>query len=154
MASLGVVGLTRLVIFTADNQQVVFAIRDIAPIVARHGLQTNIVVEFLSIPRKRISHSTAWQACLADHVRHVGCLFRVDCHQIIDGCIRRDDNRFGRDYVLADLHFARCAAFDAVGMAIREDLPPLFTDRFGYGCEILEWVDVRDLEAYCRTRIE
>ena len=43
--------------------------------------------------------------------------------------------------MVADLYVAHFAAFDVVGVTIREDLLPLFTDRFGYRCKILQWVN-------------
>ena len=96
-----VIGLTRLMIFPADDQHIV-----VTAILRRQGVNPHIVVRIERIPIQRLFHCPLRQPG-SDDIGRVGRLLGMNGHNVADGRVGGDDDRF-RSYDMAPIRFNAC----------------------------------------------
>jgi hypothetical protein len=126
---MGIVGLARLMVLAADDQNVAVGI-------GLAFLQPHIVIRLKRVPIECIADGV-FRNTGTDHVRHVGRLLGMERDEVVDRRVRGHDDGVGDDLVLADFDRRGVAPFDVVGVAVAVDLAALVFDRLCDGREIL-----------------
>ena len=147
MPPLSIVRLSRFVIFTADDQ-------DLVRRLAVDRMDAHVVIGVVHVPIQ-ISRHRSRRHARADHVRHVRRLFRTHEEAVVDGRVRRHHDRLCADGVAAGHDVSILATFDMIDMRTGEQLPAVILDRACQPGDVLQRMKLTLLRITdARTRIE